>query len=296
MLAGELLDSKGDVCMHAGRMEANISIKVMSFNIAHGLGMDGIVDLEKTASVIEDSCAHVIGLQEVDRFFSDRSSFMDQVDWLSERLGMHAAFGANLDVEPALEDQPRRQYGNAILSKYPIKYSENHSLTPVNSDFGTNEPRGILEAVVEVKGKHIHVFNTHLALKEEELQVNIGELLDISGKRSKLPRLVLGDFNAPPQHPHIQKLNGHYSDAFLKMKRGDAYTYPAPYKNEETGEIFNPATRIDYIFSCSQLEVIQSAIMHTDVSDHLPIMADFLLVPAKVGTKQPAKLAPQKVW
>ncbi len=294
MLAGEFLDSKGDAYMRAEEIEATISVKVMSFNIAHGMGMDGIVHLEKTAAIIEDSCATIIGLQEVDRFFSDRSSFIDQVEWLSERLGMHAAFGANLDFEPAGANEPRCQYGNAILSKHPIKYTENHSLTPVLSDFGTNEPRGILEAVVEVKERHIHVFNTHLALKEEELKVNIDELLDITGTRH-LPRLVLGDFNAPPEHPYLQKLKGSYSDTFLKMERGDAYTYPAPYKNEVTGEIYKPATRIDYIFACPQLEVIQSAIIQTDVSDHLPIIADFLLVPAKVGVKQSAKGLLQKV-
>lgn len=267
MLAGELLDSKGDAYMHAEEMEATISVKVMSFNIAHGMGMDGIVDLEKTAAIIEDSCAHIIGLQEVDRFFSERSSFIDQVEWLSERLGMHAAFGANLDCEPATAGKPRCQYGNAVLSKYPIKYSENHALTPVLSDFGTNEPRGILEAVVEVKGQHIHVFNTHLALKEEELKVNIDELLDIAGKHH-FPSLILGDFNAPPEHPYLQKLKGSFS---------------------------NPATRIDYIFACAQLEAVQSAVIQTNVSDHLPILADFLLVPAKVGAKQSAKGLLQKV-
>lgn len=271
--------------MHTEDMKVAISVKVMSFNIAHGMGMDGIVDLEKTAAVIEGSCAHIIGLQEVDRFFSERSSFVDQVAWLSERLGMYAAFGANLDFEAAIAGEPRCQYGNAILSKYPIKYTENHSLTPVVSDFGTNEPRGILEAVVEVKGQLMHVFNTHMALKEEELKVNIDELLVISGNRH-LPRLVLGDFNAPPEHPYLEKLKGPYSDTFLKVKRGDAYTYPAPYKNEATGEVYKPATRIDYIFACPQLEVIQSAIIHTDVSDHLPIIADFLVMPEKVGTKQ----------
>ena len=45
-------------------------VKVMSFNIAHGLGMYGVVDLEKTAQVIEDSCATIVALQEVDRHFS----------------------------------------------------------------------------------------------------------------------------------------------------------------------------------------------------------------------------------
>src|SRR5690606_13344374 len=89
-------------------------VKVMSFNIAHGLGMDGVTDLERTAGVIEDSCATVIGLQEVDRFFGERSSFMDQVKWLGDRLGMYTAYGANLDFVSNQADKPNQQYGNAI--------------------------------------------------------------------------------------------------------------------------------------------------------------------------------------
>lgn len=258
------------------RKEPLISIKVMSFNIAHGLGMNGIVDLEKTAGIIEDSCAHIIALQEVDCCFSERSAFVDQVEWLSERLGMQAVFGANLDLEPLNADEPRRQYGNAILSKYPVKYSENHLLTQVLTDFGKNEQRGVLEAVIEVKGNLITVYNTHLSLQEEELKVSIGELIGITEKR-RFPRILLGDFNAPPTDGQIRRLNRHFADTFLKLKRGDAYTYPSPYRDAETGESFKPSTRIDYIFADPELDPVQVAVMETDVSDHVPIAADFIV-------------------
>ncbi|WKA51251.1 endonuclease/exonuclease/phosphatase family protein [Planococcus liqunii] len=274
--------------------EPLVSVKVMSFNIAHGLGMNGIVDLEKTAGIIEDSCAHIVALQEVDRCFSERSAFADQVQWLSERLGMQAVFGANLDFEPVEADGPRRQYGNAILSKHPIKYSENHLLTQVLTDFGKNEQRGILEAVIEIKGNLITVYNTHLALEEEELKVSIGELVGIIEKRS-FPRIVLGDFNALPRDGQIKRLNRHLSDAFLKLKRGDAYTYPAPYQNAETGENFKPITRIDYIFADPELDPVQVAVMETDVSDHLPIAADFVVTPLQKPLQKPAQTAFPKV-
>lgn len=259
-------------------------VKVMSFNIAHGLGMDGIVDLEKTAEVIEDSCATIIALQEVDRYFSARSSFVDQVDWLSERLGMYAAYGANMNFAPEDSERPNRQYGNVILSKYPIKYVENHLLTQVYCPFGNNEQRGLLETVVEVEGVYLSVFNTHLALKDEELAVSVDEILAIAGK-SHFPRIIAGDFNASSSNAHMQKLNGHFRDTFLKMKKGDAYTYPSPYVNKETDEVFWPATRIDYIFSDSEVDVVQVAVIETSVSDHLPIVADMVLAEAKVGSK-----------
>lgn len=269
-------------------------VKVMSFNIAHGLGMDGLVDLKRTAEVIEDSCATIIGLQEVDRYFSERSSFADQVDWLSERLGMYAAYGANLDLEADEAERPRRQYGNAILSKYPIKYTENHHLTKVKGLFGNDEQRGVLEAVIEVEGTNISFYNTHLAVKEEEQGVSIGELLEITGK-SRFPRIITGDFNAPPTHPHIQYMNQHFSDAFLKMKRGDAYTYPAPYTEELIGQKFEPTVRIDYIFCDKNLPVVQTAFVATAVSDHLPIAADLVLTANRVPPKVPAQAERAKV-
>ncbi|MDN7243089.1 endonuclease/exonuclease/phosphatase family protein [Planococcus sp. N028] len=270
-----------------------ISVKVMSFNIAHGLGMDGTVNLEKTASVIEDSCAGIVALQEVDRHFSARSSFMDQVEWLSKRLGMHAAFGATLDLEPETPDMPRPQYGNAILSKYPIKYFENHLLRQIVTPFGHNEQRGVLEAIIEIKGSYISVYNTHLALKDEELEVSISELLAITGK-SRFPRIVTGDFNAAPDHEQIKKMKQGFTDVFLKMKRGDAYTYPAPYHNESTGERSKPVTRIDYIFMDSELDVAQTAVMDTAVSDHIPILADLIVMRTKKLTEPPTTSELQK--
>ncbi|TWT04418.1 endonuclease [Planococcus sp. CPCC 101016] len=279
--------------MH-GKNKKTPIVKVMSFNIAHGLGMDGIVNLEKTAEVIEDSCATIIALQEVDRYFSARSSFVDQVEWLSERLGMYAAYGANMNFVPEDSERPNRQYGNVILSKYPIKYVENHLLSQVYCPFGNNEQRGILETVIEVDGIYLSVFNTHLALKDEELAVSIDEILAIAGK-SHFPRIIAGDFNASSSNVHMQKLNKHFRDAFLKMKRGDAYTYPSPYVNKETDEVFWPATRIDYIFSDIDVNVVQVAVIETSVSDHLPIVADMVLADVKVGSKNRVQKVRAKV-
>lgn len=267
-------------------------VKVMSFNIAHGLGMDGVTDLERTAGVIEDSCATVIGLQEVDRFFGERSSFMDQVKWLGERLGMYTAYGANLDFVSDQADKPNQQYGNAILSKYPILYSKNHHMTAVKQWYGNDEQRGVLEAVIEIDGKAVSVYNAHLSLKDEELKLSVDEILVLTEK-SEFPCIVMGDFNAPPFYAPIRKMNRYFTDAFLKMKNGDAYTYPAPYSYTKTDVELKPITRIDYIFFSPGLEVLQTAAISTNVSDHLPIVADLVLVGAKQAL--PAKAKASKV-
>lgn len=255
-------------------------VKIMSFNIAHGSGMDGNLNLERTASVIEDSCASIVGLQEVDRFFGERSLFLDQVEWLGKRLGMYTAYGANIEFAADNGDMPNHQYGNAILSKYPITYSKNHHMTPVQQWYGNDEQRGVLEAVIEIEDMAISVYNAHLSLKDEELKLSVKEILALT-KKSKFPCIVLGDFNAPPFYAPIREMSRHFTDAFLKMKQGDAYTYPAPYSYNTTGVDLKPVTRIDYIFFGPELDVAQTATISTDASDHLPIVADLVLARKK---------------
>ncbi|MGH3356366.1 MAG: endonuclease/exonuclease/phosphatase family protein, partial [Nocardioidaceae bacterium] len=57
---------------------ADVYIRVGTFNIRHGVGTAGVLDLEHTAGVIADLDVDVIGLQEVDRYWSERSAFTDQ--------------------------------------------------------------------------------------------------------------------------------------------------------------------------------------------------------------------------
>lgn len=275
--------------MEGNRKPPTVPLKVMSFNIAHGLSMDNVVDLEKTASVIEQSGSEIIGLQEVDRFFTERSSFIDQVDWLSRRLGMYAGYGPNLNLDPIEPERPRRQYGNAILSKYPIKYVENHLLAEVASPIVHSEQRGILEAVIEVKGVYLNFYNTHLSLNDEELEVNIDEILVLLNK-SRFPKVLTGDFNAAPDHPQIKRMERQFTDVFKDADKNDAYTYPSPYENIDDGVELKPVTRIDYIFTDSHLLVKNASVIETAVSDHLPIVADLVLtrtaIPMKPATAQ----------
>ena len=97
-----------------------IQVKVMSYNIHHAVGEDNVLDLERIAKVIEDSDAEIIGLQEVDNHWSERSNFEDQTKWLVNRLDMHYNYAVNLNQESLTPAEPRRQYGTAVFSNYPI--------------------------------------------------------------------------------------------------------------------------------------------------------------------------------
>ncbi|KKK33666.1 endonuclease/exonuclease/phosphatase [Mesobacillus campisalis] len=237
-----------------------MNVEVMSFNIHHAVGEDNVLDLERIAKTIEESGTDIVGLQEVDNHWSSRSDFQDQAKWLAERLGMFYTYGANLDFEPLNDGDERRQYGTAILSKYPIINSQNHPLTKI----GNTEQRGLLEATINVKGNHLHFYNTHLALTSAEREIQIREIVEIASQ-SEGSKVILGDLNATPESNEMKSMYANYVDVFANQPA--AYTYSAE----------NPTRRIDYIFTSSDIETVNAEVIQSLASDHLPITAEIVL-------------------
>lgn len=247
--------------------ESDLQIKIMSFNISSGVTIDGRLDLELTASVIEEAEVDIAGLQEVDQNFSERTDFADQIKWLAQRLNMHAAFGPNVTSNLTGGRWPRQAYGNAILSRHPIKSYHNHLLEKLELDV-ESEQRGLLEATIEIRGKRISFFNTHLSLKEEQLEHNVKELLEII-RLKEGPTILTGDFNANPDNPHMIKIEEELNNIF-----GTTAMHPATYKKRgEHGK------KIDFIFCSEQWRVVHAITIETEASDHRPIFAVLQLPP-----------------
>lgn len=236
-------------------------LTVMSFNIASGKRIDGKLDLELTAQAIEQGQVDVAGLQEVDRNFSSRSRFLDQAKWLSKRLGMHMAYGPNLIDRGAGGVRPKREYGNAILSRYPIVSFRNHDLSAVEVHPEEFEPRGMLEAVIDVEGVHFSFYNTHLSLIDEDVDRSLTEIIAITTD-NPLPQVLVGDFNAAPSTKHIQRFSKHFYNAF------GSGPYPDTYKKQG-----DHGQKIDYIFHDAHFEAVEARTIEIDASDHVPIVA-----------------------
>ena len=116
------------------------NIRIMSYNIHHGRGTDK-VDLVRIAKLINDWSLDLVALQEVDNSTS-RSNFMNQTDTLALNTKMFSIFGKNIDVFGG-------EYGNAVLSRYPIIHSENRKLPRI----GNSEQRGLLAVWIQLKDK-----------------------------------------------------------------------------------------------------------------------------------------------
>jgi endonuclease/exonuclease/phosphatase family metal-dependent hydrolase len=257
-------------------------VSVMSYNIAHGRGMDGRVDLGRIAGVIRSSGADIIALQEVDSHYSGRSGFKDQAACLAELLDMSYSYGPNLVEPPLIPGQPARKYGNAVLSRFPIKYAVNHAYREVEKPPEGAEPRGVLETVIDLGETYLSMFNTHLALHEEGLRSNIGELLEIA-EGTLFPAVIAGDFNAVPDHPQIQRVRLRFRDAFDGVRLEESLTYPSRFKGA-SGIDSEPEARIDYLFYKGVEGTRNARVIDTYASDHMPIVAE-LAIPSTVEHK-----------
>jgi len=236
-------------------------MRVATFNIHHGVGQDGVLDLERTARTLAATGGELLGLQEVDRHFSARSNWVDQAAWLGERLGMQVVYGADLDLPPPEPGAPRRQYGNALLSAYDIVEWHNILLPRLGDD----EQRGLLDVLVDLgDGSRTHVLVTHL-----QHDSRTARLLQVDAIRQVLatmepPIVLVGDLNSLPGSPEIRQLTEVLSDAWATSGEGPGYTFSAR----------RPRARIDYVMSSEDLAAWVAEVLWSRAADHLPVVAD----------------------
>src|SRR3954462_3966224 len=149
-----------------------ITVRLVPFNIRHGVGADDRLDLPRLAKVLQGVDADGICLQEVARDYGPRGGEVDHALLLSRALDMQLAWGPAID-EAREGDRPAREYGNALLSRLPILISDVHPLP------GSGEPRSALRTLVELDGGTLWVTTTHLsrsgdAERAEQLAVIAG--------------------------------------------------------------------------------------------------------------------------
>ena len=249
-----------------------LEIKVLTFNIHHGRGTDRKVDLGRIACVIERSGADLAGLNEVDVCYSKRSGFINQLDWLSETLDMNKLFGATLTLG-TWNNAFLRQYGNALLSRYPIVFEANTLFRPHRSVF---EKRGLLEANVNIHGQLVKIYVTHLSLgpvlKNRQIEVLIGKLGE-----TRLPVILMGDFNMKPGSRPWKKITELLTDVCHYAFSAPCNTYPS----------HQPKVQLDYIFVSAHFCIgpVRFLKQFDTASDHLPILAT-LHLKRTIGTER----------
>lgn len=184
-------------------------LKFLCWNIHHGRGADGEIDLERIARVIGEQKPDLVALQEVDRS-TGRSGGVDQAAVLAEKLGMTAVFGKAMDFSGG-------GYGLAVLSRLPVASHDVHRLP------GPGEPRVALEVVLKRDGEDVSFVSVHLDHRESSTRVRQVEAL--LGALEGRARVVLcGDLNDVPASPALERFG---ADWTLMAKKGRPGTHPA---------------------------------------------------------------------
>lgn len=227
-------------------------LTAVSYNIKSGQARGGLGAL---AATIQASGADVVLLQEVDRM-RNGSGRVDQPAYFASRLGMFSAFDPNVSYGGA------SQYGTAILSKYPITSTSNVDLPRP----GATQQRGLARAVIDVDGKEVAIYNTHLQNLSESARIQqINRIVQIASL-DPLPQIFGGDMNAHYGSPVMGIARRHYIDTWDVVGTGDGRTHPAT----------NLRGRIDYLMHANEgITAITSDVLAPVQSDHKAVRATY---------------------
>jgi endonuclease/exonuclease/phosphatase family metal-dependent hydrolase len=232
-----------------------MTIRVMTYNIHVGIGMDKKLDLPRIAAVINQQKPDLVGLQEVDRGV-ERTQRIDEIVGLAKLTKMDYAFAFNLKYQGG-------QYGVAVLSKFTIMATE-HRLYQNTREA---ERRGFIRAEVSIDGRKVNFVTTHLDYQYEDGRVFEAEQLLTALKDVKGPLIVVGDFNDVPVGGAYKLVSEQFADAWTESMSSDqGLSYPAD----------KPAKRIDYIWfrRADRIRPKRAWIVSTLASDHVPVVAD----------------------
>lgn len=250
-----------------------VPLRVATYNVHAGAGSDGVFDLDRQAAVLRALDADVIGLQEVDVHWGARSQGLDMAGELARRLGMRVSFAPIYSLDPVTAGEPRREYGVAVLSRFPVRSAANHEITRLSTQDENPVPApapGFGEVTLKVRGVPVQVFVTHLDYRADPA-VREAQVADtrriMARERAELPgarQFLLGDFNAGPSAPELAPLWKELRDAGA----GSPDTYPAEA----------PAKRIDYVAVSEGVRVHDVAVpQEPTASDHRPVVAEVSL-------------------
>lgn len=220
-----------------------ITIRVGSYNIKHGA--DANLNMSTIASVIKSQNLDIVGLQEVD-YKTSRSKYIDQPAKLAEAAEMpYYVFVRAIDYQGG-------EYGTLILSKYPILSSE---VIPLES--WDKEARSLGHVVIDVNGRQIDFFNTHLSYEDRNLRTL--QFFEVSEKTDLCKNYILtGDFNTA-DFSEFTVIGGNLINNAVR-------NYPTFHSSQKS---------IDNIVYSDSFKETTSGYVSESYSDHYMLWAEF---------------------
>ena len=283
-------------------------VKIASYNIQYGVGLDGQYDLSRCQAALQDH--DIIALQEVTTHWRACRG-ENQPELLAAGLNLFAAYAPAYEADASRRSaegvvvNARRGFGNMVLSRWPILYSRAHALprpsTPVPAAFhpSVDFPRSALEAVIEVEGRPLRVISLHLSQlpggqRSAQIEVLKNLVLGLPLEAALWPddprvatwsedrpappvpraSLILGDFNFRPEAPEYALLTAPGPNGAPRLV--DAWAASDERLSDPRTCVENDGglSRLDYLFVTEDLAgALRSAAVDQacKASDHFPL-------------------------
>ncbi|HEX4414762.1 MAG TPA: endonuclease/exonuclease/phosphatase family protein [Lacipirellulaceae bacterium] len=252
------------LCPTTIHAELPTELRIVTYNIRHGEGMDHKIDLERIAKVLNDLKPDIVALEEVDQG-TKRASGVDQPAELAKLTGMKAYFGHNIDFDGG-------GYGTAVLTKLPVKHAESVKLKSFYASTPKHaEQRGVQVLKIGTKDDaDLWFLCTHLDYRgpDDERMDSAHTINDLVENHGNQPAIIAGDFNATPDSAPLKEFAKEWKIAGEEpsdKNAGKYFTFPAD----------KPDHRIDYVLCrpAKDWQVVEVRVIDEPVaSDHRPVL------------------------
>jgi len=240
--------------MPADEPKRTRTVRVATYNIHSGRGLDGRTRLERIAAVLARIDADIIALQEV-------------VGASPLKAGQAAELGAALGmgwVMAPTRHQRTALFGNVVLTRFPVRHHVQYDLT-----WKTCEHRGVQRVDVGLEDDTLHFYNVHLGTSLLERRNQAARLATlVHDRRVTGPKIILGDFNEWARGIAKDVLAERLQSIDLSKHLSRRRTYPGIF----------PVLHLDHIYYEGKVEVLKVTLprdrMALIASDHLPLVAD----------------------
>ena len=299
-------------------------VRLVTYNIQYSRGKDGAYDLTRIADSIR--AADIVGLQEVTRYLRptpDQDQPADLAALLPDRYWVYGA-PADIDASVIAGDgtvtNRRAQFGNMLLSRWPIVSMRLELLPRVRTYDHVTFQRGALEAVIDHPDGPLRVYVVHLDhLLERHRLVEIDHLLEFAyaaerhGTAATGPPwrqqeftpvpadfVVMGDCNMLPGSQAYLRVTGEPDYYYGQSMTSDHLvdTWPLVGRDLHDGVTWwdestewKAGTRLDYVFVTPGLaRSVVAAGVDADAagSDHQPVWIDLDTNPAPATGTAPS--------
>lgn len=228
-------------------------MRVVSWNIAFGIEIDTAIRELSANPDLRD--ADIWLLQEMDGAGTAT---------IADALGVNHAYGGG-----ATHQQTGREFGNAILSRWPLRPLDELPLPGVASVSG--HPRAATRAWVEVDDREVLTYSVHTETAAMRLPRRVAQFRTISsdirgeaGRRAEHDVVVGGDFNTVTERG-VRALQNAMVDAELDRV------------SKLAGPSFRRAGRripLDHIFARGLAAIDAGVDWNATASDHMPMWVE----------------------